>query len=237
MRSTFEEEEEAPGYAQRDRELTLSGTTLLIIFFSLVLICGLFFGIGYSLGHRATTDASLPQTADGSAGALPSIDSRRKPSAAAQTATVAPLAPADVEPADTPSSATQASTATDALTSEKPAAVAPALLNSAPQPAKPLTALQSQPPAPTAALQPAPALPAAMPATGGAIMVQIAAVSNPADADALINALRRRGYPVGVRHDPGDKLLHVQVGPFATRADAIIMRQKLFTDGYYAIVK
>jgi cell division septation protein DedD len=67
--------------------------------------------------------------------------------------------------------------------------------------------------------------------------VQVAAVSNPADADALVGALRRRGYAVVVRNETGDKLIHVQVGPFSTRADAIATRTKLFGDGYNAILK
>lgn len=68
-------------------------------------------------------------------------------------------------------------------------------------------------------------------------MVQIAAVSNPADADVLVGALRKRGYSVTIRNQPGDTLLHVQVGPFAARADAIAMKQKLLGDGYNAILK
>jgi len=68
-------------------------------------------------------------------------------------------------------------------------------------------------------------------------MVQIAAVSNAADADVLLGALRKRGYSVGVRNQPGDALLHVQIGPFASRAEAIAMRQKLLGDGYNAILK
>ena len=68
-------------------------------------------------------------------------------------------------------------------------------------------------------------------------MVQIAAVSHPEDAEALLAALKRRGYTVVVRNEPQDKLLHVQIGPFASRADANVMRQKLLADGYNAILK
>jgi cell division septation protein DedD len=68
-------------------------------------------------------------------------------------------------------------------------------------------------------------------------MVQIAAISNAADADVLVRALEKHGYSVTVRHAPTDTLMHVQVGPFANRADAIAMRQKLLADGYNAILK
>ncbi len=68
-------------------------------------------------------------------------------------------------------------------------------------------------------------------------MVQIAAISDQGDADVLMSALRKRGYQVVIRKEPGDSLMHVQVGPFASRADAVAMRQKLLSDGYNAIVK
>ena len=56
-------------------------------------------------------------------------------------------------------------------------------------------------------------------------------------ADTLITALEQRGYDVVIRQEPQDKLLHVQVGPFATRKEADSMRQRLLSDGYNAIVK
>jgi cell division septation protein DedD len=68
-------------------------------------------------------------------------------------------------------------------------------------------------------------------------LVQVAAVSHQEDADILLNALKRRGYSVAVRHEPQDKLLHVQIGPLPTRKDADAMRQRLLADGYNAIVK
>jgi cell division septation protein DedD len=68
-------------------------------------------------------------------------------------------------------------------------------------------------------------------------MVQIAAIGNPADADVLVRALQKRGYSVTTRHLPSDTLIHVQIGPFANKADAVAMRQKLLGDGYNAILK
>ena len=68
-------------------------------------------------------------------------------------------------------------------------------------------------------------------------MVQIAAISNPADADVLVRALQQRGYSASAHHFPPDPLIHVQIGPFANRADAVAMRQKLLGDGYNAILK
>ena len=73
-------------------------------------------------------------------------------------------------------------------------------------------------------------------APAGGYMVQIAAVSNPEDAEVLLAALRRRGYAVSARHEVTDGLIHVRIGPFNSRSDANQWRQKLLNDGYNAII-
>jgi cell division septation protein DedD len=67
-------------------------------------------------------------------------------------------------------------------------------------------------------------------------MVQVAAVMHPEDAEVLVGALRRRGYPVSVRRLPTDNLIHVQIGPFKSRDEAYRWRQQLLNDGYNAMV-
>jgi cell division septation protein DedD len=71
----------------------------------------------------------------------------------------------------------------------------------------------------------------------GALMVQIAAVSQTEDADVLMSALRRRGYAIVSRREPLDGLIHVRIGPFKTRDEADTWRQKLLNDGYNAIIQ
>lgn len=68
-------------------------------------------------------------------------------------------------------------------------------------------------------------------------MVQVAAVRIPQDAQILVDALKRHGYTAAVRNEPQDQLLHIQLGPFQSRADAMAMRGKLLADGYNAVVK
>jgi cell division septation protein DedD len=70
-----------------------------------------------------------------------------------------------------------------------------------------------------------------------ALMVQIASVTNPEDADVLVNALRKRGYTVTAHRDPADGLIHVRIGPFTSSDEANKWRQKLLNDGYNAIVQ
>ena len=67
-------------------------------------------------------------------------------------------------------------------------------------------------------------------------MVQVAAVSHPEDANVLMAALRRHGYAVTARREPGDGLIHVQIGPFSNRNEANAMSQRLLGDGYNANV-
>jgi cell division septation protein DedD len=75
-------------------------------------------------------------------------------------------------------------------------------------------------------------------ASPGSPVVQVAAMSHQEDADVVAVDLKRRGYTVAIRHEPQDKLFHVQIGPFSTKKDADTMRLRLQTDGYNnAIVK
>jgi cell division septation protein DedD len=102
--------------------------------------------------------------------------------------------------------------------------------------------------APNAANVVAPAAPAAsdrspsgnsQPAVSpnGAFMVQIAAVSSQEIADIELAALKKYGFDVAVRHEPQDQLLHIQVGPYATRRDAQAMQAIVLAHGFNAIVK
>jgi cell division septation protein DedD len=72
---------------------------------------------------------------------------------------------------------------------------------------------------------------------GGSYVVQVAAVSSQDVADILLGSLEKKGYTVAVRHEAQDKLLHVQIGPFADRKDAEAMQQRVLADGFNAIVK
>jgi len=95
---------------------------------------------------------------------------------------------------------------------------------------------QSQPNASSVAARPAPEM--ARASAAGNFAVQVAAVSKEEDADALVSALRKKNYPVFVINgNAADKLFHVQVGPFASLADAEAMKSRLAGDGYNPILK
>lgn len=233
MRGVFDEEELEPVSPRRDTELTLGSGTLLVIFFGLVLLCGLCFGLGYALGHRGTQNA-----ADATPGADASQPvaggSAAKPSAAAQTPaadnTSTPSAAATSQASALPAASVSAATAQSVpagqpiaqpIGNNSQAQVRPAMNpgNAAAPVTQPNGIVHP-------ALEPA-----------GAFVVQIAAVSNQEDADVLSNALRKRGYAVIAKREPADNLIHVRIGPFGTAAEANSWKNRLLNDGYNAIVQ
>ena len=68
--------------------------------------------------------------------------------------------------------------------------------------------------------------------------VQVAAVSKQDDADALVDALKKKQYPAFVANtSTSDKLYRVQTGPFGDIKEAEAMRARLINDGYNPILK
>jgi cell division septation protein DedD len=231
MRGVFDDEEPEPAAQRRDTELTLGAGALLVLFFALVLICGLCFGLGYAVGRRGSQDSALADPRAAGAQGTPQADFKRsKPSPSAH-----PNAPSsqtgapDSQAAPEPDAGSHNSGPVAAL-------AAPASpLSSAGQPqVRPALPVATNPPQPAAsgAARVKPALAPAVPT-----MVQIAAIAHVEDAEVLVNALRRRGYAVTVRREDADNLIHVRIGPFANRGDAAAMQQKLLNDGYNAILQ
>ncbi len=197
----------------RDREISLGTTMILGIFFALAVLCAVFFGFGYSLGRKsvATVAAAAPAQPEST-----SAFSGFKPSPGNASDKLSAVAKGTTSEDNPPPVRVTAKTLPqDNHVVGDPLPVVPAA-------AKPPTPL-------------APPMPAVVP--GGSALVQVAAVSHQEDADLLITTLKRRGYAVSIRSEPQDKLLHVQVGPFATHKEADAMRQRLLADGFNAIVK
>ena len=220
MRSLLDTEEE--GQAS---EVTLSTASLLGIFFGLVLICGVFFGFGYSMG-RGTGLGTQALKVNTAAEASPPIPEETK---TAENAPPPPVVQEEQQDATPP-----VTDAPSPAPAPKPVeTVAPPTPSERPSPAHPIShgldtvekaAIDSTT---TPDLTAAPRQP----------VVQIAAVAHQHDADVLVAALRQRGFGVVVRNEPQDNLWHVQLGPFADRSQAAAMKQKLLAAGYNAIVK
>lgn len=215
-------------HQRSDRELTLSTGAILGIFFGLVLLCGLCFGVGYNMGRKslpaplALNDAASEPIADGTGATKPSAGSPVDGSAVtpAPAVVAVPVVPPAPKPAPVvrkppPVDADAAATPTSERSSDS--AIVP----------------------PARTVSPSALMPGATPAPaqGGSIMVQVAAVSHQEDADLLVGALKARGYTVSARPTGGDNFIHVQVGPFSNKKDAEAMRQRLLSDGYNALLK
>jgi cell division septation protein DedD len=188
-----------------DTEITLGTGKMLALFFGLVALCAVFFGIGFSLGRSSVRIASpdLPAaTTVTTGGARPS---------AVKTTSATP--PADM-------TFYKAVQGKDGNTQTAPGDA------STPAP-------DATPPVANAAASPDPAV---APPTNG-YYVQVAAVSKPEDAEALVDALKKKQYPAFSMNTPTDKLIHVQVGPYVDIKDAELMRGKLVSDGYNPILK
>jgi cell division septation protein DedD len=205
----------------REMELTVGWGNLFAIFFGIVILCALFFGWGFKAGLKsASPEAAAPAPAKSVNSA-----SAPKPSAVHDVRDDAALAGSvNAQPGPRLE-----------LFKEKPDAkptLSPAATASRASQKSPDTA----PKAVASALPPAPEI---KPMAGnGNFVVQVAAVSKQEDAGALVNALLKKNYPVFVLGNvPGDKLFHVQVGPFATLKDAESMRSRLAGDGYNPILK
>jgi cell division septation protein DedD len=76
-----------------------------------------------------------------------------------------------------------------------------------------------------------------VPPAANGYYVQVAAVSKQEDAEALVEALKGKQYPAFSANIAGDKLFHIQVGPFADIKEAETLRAKLVSDGYNPILK
>jgi DedD protein len=178
---------------QKDTEITLGMGRMLAIFFALVLVCALFFSLGFSLGKRTsaavgTTLQNSPNASSSPAGLPPAAKSNPRNSAAARD-----------QKAQSAASETNSTAVSKASPVNYPT---PQTLSS------------------------------------GTYYVQVAAVTRQEDADSLVEALKRKQYPVGaVKSASSDKYFHVQVGPYAELKDAETMRQRLIGDGYNPIVK
>jgi len=198
---------------QQDTEITLGTGRMLALFFTLVLVCAFFFAMGFSLGRK---------TAMAGAGTV------------LNSSTVAPATV--VRPSTAKAEAAQpAAQTTDfgfyKAVGEKSANAGLTPQDSKAQAPQPTDASASTGIAPSNADQPA------APLTNG-YYVQVAAVSRQEDADALVEALKKKQYPAfTVNNTAADKFFHVQVGPYAELKDAEGMRARLIGDGYTPIVK
>ena len=209
--------------ATRDTEITLGTGKLLGIFFVMVIVCAAFFTMGYLLGRgstpiaASTTIVSSVPTNGGNPANKPSAGGSK----AADPTQNCP-AGSNCTPSSSPDSSIYSSVSSKS----------PVVSQSTPTPTLIVPTKSTD-----AGTSSSGSAADAKSASAGSYMVQVAAVSKQEDADILVNALRKKQYPVFVANLPSDPLFHVQVGPFSDPKEAEAMRSRLAGDGYNAIVK
>lgn len=175
-------------------DMTLEGRHLLGIFFAVVLLCAVFFTLGFVLGrNQAASLRAAPAPAPGSAG----------PQAA------------QPQPRDL--------TFYDRVEGSKPEESIPAT-----QPAESPAAAPAPPPPASAAQTQSSAQP---------IYLQVAAMSQEADAKRLAAELKKLGFDSEVRPPKEDRLYRVLVGPLENDELAAAARRRLEAHGFKDVVR
>jgi DedD protein len=202
----------------QDTEITLGTGRLLFLFFGLVMLCSVFFGLGFTLGRSSGPAGPAPIIQGPAATGIP-VQTSGKPT-----------------PVKTAASGDAKPSTSDELAFYK---AAPDTKKDAAMPVETQPDVAPDTTVRTAATttKAAPELAKTSSAPQQGFVVQIAAVSKKDDADVLVGALRKKNYPVFTLADTNDHLFHVQVGPFFDRKEAQNMKDALASDGYNPIVK
>jgi DedD protein len=202
--------------SSQDTEITLGTAKLLGIFFGLVVICAVFFALGYTLGRKSESGLSSGTTlaaSPGSKGAKPASSG----GASAPMTFYKAVEQQNANPQTAPSANNPAAGDAGTQQSATPGSGASS---------SPDAAQSSNPPDPMA------------PIPAGGYFVQVAAVSKQDDAEALVDALKKKQYPAFVASSSTtDKFYRVQTGPFGDIKEAEAMRSRLINDGYNPILK
>jgi cell division septation protein DedD len=214
--------------SSQDTEITLGTAKLLGLFFGLVMVCAVFFALGYTLGRKADVGLTANSPA---AVPLPATIGNSKPanSAPSQMTFYKAVEQQNANPQLTPASADAGTIGGNA--SQTSAVQTASTSTGASGSGSSSSGNQAQ----SGQSGGAPDAMVAIPGPG--YFVQVAAVSKQDDADALVDALKKKEYPAFVASNPTDKLFRVQVGPFADIKEAEAMRSRLVNDGYNPILK
>jgi cell division septation protein DedD len=206
--------------------MTLESRHLVGLFLGVVVLCCVFFTLGYVMGNSQETTARVMAAANDA-----------KPSAPADTAAKSDASQPAVP---TPSEWRFPSAAEPAKPAEKL------------EPSKPTVELNPPGGSHAASRPPAISAPASKPASStaaaksktaapriakGSILLQVAALTRESDALLLAEALQRKNFPAFLTTPGADKYYRVQVGPYADKESADLAKRALEREGFKAIVK
>jgi DedD protein len=212
------------GSSKRGGDRVLESRHLVSLFLGVVLLCGVFFTLGYVMGHN---QYGGPVHASESADADQPV-SRPTPRPKAEQAPAATPAPANNE-----WDFYSKKNADDTVNSiSKPAAApSPSVAARPVNPASPAMAPNAAKSVPAAARFQAPKL------IKGAVVLQVAAVTHESDAMAMADVLQQKHFPSFVVTPTNDNFYRVQVGPYSDVPAADAAKQALDHAGFIAIIK
>lgn len=203
----------ASGSVRRGGDRVVESRHLFGLFLGVVVLCGVFFTLGYVMG-RTQTDVGFR---------------------IASAATRPPSPPSDLSKAERTATAPSFTPEWDVYSPKVPAkpmpGSAPAKVLAAAQPAANPTPLAASFPTKSLAKFKPPLIPR------GAIVLQVAALTRDADALALADALQQKHYPAFVLAPSADNFYRVQVGPYADNRSAELAKRALEREGFKTILK
>ena len=213
--------------ADRPGELILENRQLLLIFFGIVALCGVFFALGYIVGRNTLAPtATAAQAESGGPGGA------GKPSPMPPAAYLNQGLPGNPPAAEQPPSETELNYDQSLAEKTPEARLVPPESAKAPS-SQPAGTSQPNPSGqPSEPIKPA----AAEPPPPG-ILVQVSALTRQEDAQALVQLLKEKKLPVLVTSGTSDTLFHVVVGPYQTEREAQQVKRTLEQDGFQPIIK
>jgi cell division septation protein DedD len=215
-------------------ERVLESRHLIALFLGVVLLCCVFFTLGYVMGKTQYVNSPVQAA---------SLENSPKPLSAG-AAKSSPQPPASPEwdfytekkttdiPLKPSQAAATANSTSDSESASQPIPSAPVASNSRP------VIRESSAPAPSrASYAPPPARFRAPRISRNAIVLQVAALRHSSDALALADVLQQKGFPAFVLTPSSDAFYRVQVGPFRTQATGDRAKQLLEREGFKAIYR
>ncbi len=219
--------DQMPNHEEGEFELVLGNKQLLMVFFLVVLLLGVFFSMGYVVGRNTAPATTL------------SASSKQPPIMVEPTGGV----PVPVR-------------TTPPVESTKPSALAnPPKVDPVPPPVEPPKMTKVDPPKPVPVVKPEPVKadppkpkpeppkpakvdPPKVAATtkGGGTFLQVVATKQP-EASQVVAKLVAKGFPASLSPVPDSSLLRVVVGPLGDAAAIAKTRDGLHAEGYKPIIR
>ncbi len=211
-------------------ERVLEGRHVIGLFFLMLLFSGVFFTLGYVMGHNQLEGQVRAASTHTSDAIVP-----LKPEPGAKQGKSPVSTPGNSDPAPDTTAAPPTSDWEFYRAGDKRASndhLKPAPAAALPQPkaiAASAKSLPASPPVKTTVSAPG--------TPHGSYLLQVAALRTESDAIAIAKELQKRKFPAFVQTPQGDKYYRVQVGPYTDQKAMQTAKKGLETAGFKAIIK